>query len=65
MTKQLNYPLVEIGKQLAEKCIKEEKEKFAIGFSGKNKPFGTVDLWNIERQRKTRGQKRMLSLVNL
>ncbi|MCW3093165.1 MAG: hypothetical protein JWP81_4234 [Ferruginibacter sp.] len=66
MTKQSNYPLIEISKQQVENLCKEQKETLAIEFAdGKNKSFGTVDLWNIERQRKTRSQKRILSLANL
>lgn len=65
MKKQSNYPLTDICKQLVENLNKGEKnETLAVGFLN-NKTFSTVDLWNIQRQRKPRVEKRMLSLANL
>jgi len=57
MTKQSNYPLIAISKQQVEELTKVEKETLATGFS--KKAFGTVDLWNIQRQRKARTQRSM------
>ena len=57
MTTQSNHPLLAISKQQVEELTKVEKETLAIGFN--KKTFRTVDLWNIQRQRKTRAQKGM------
>lgn len=67
MTKQKsNYPLVELSKQQVENLIKDEKEIVAVDFfNGNNKIFGTVDLWNIQRQRKIRIPKRSLNTYEL
>lgn len=64
MKKQSNYPLIEMSKQEVSNLVKEEKETLAVEYTG-IKSFGTVDLWNIERQRKSRTQKRMFSLYSL
>jgi hypothetical protein len=64
MTKQSNYPLIEISKQQVENLIKVEKETLAVGFT--KKTFRTVDLWNIQRQKKqTSIEKRMPGQANL
>ena len=57
MTKQLNHPLMAISKLQVEELTKLQKETLAVEFN--KKTFGTVDLWNIQRQRKTRTQKSM------
>lgn len=66
MTKQSNYPLIELSKQQVENLIKDEKEMVALDFiNSDNKIFTTVDLWNIQRQRKRRVTKRTLSQFDL
>ncbi|MEO5889283.1 MAG: hypothetical protein ABIQ31_03475 [Ferruginibacter sp.] len=58
MTKQSNYQVIEISKQAVADLIKVEKETLAVDFT--KKTFRTVDLWNIQRQRKTRDKNRMI-----
>lgn len=57
MTNQSNNPLIKISKQQVECLTKIEEERLATAFS--KKTFRTVDLWNIQRQKKVRTQKRM------
>jgi hypothetical protein len=56
MKQQSNFPFIEISKQEIEQLVKVEHEKLAVGFH--KKIFRTVDLWNIQRQRKVREPKR-------
>ena len=58
MTTQTNSPLIQIDQEQVEKLLKVEVETLAVGFS--KKTFRTVDLWNIQRQRKVRVNKTTL-----
>jgi hypothetical protein len=56
------HPVIEISKSSIENFINVKKETWAASFTQSNiKTFGTVDLWNIQRQRKSRVQKRIFS----
>ena len=57
MTNQSNNPLIKISKQQVENLLKIQDETLAVSYS--KKTFRTVDLWNIQRQKKVRLQKRM------
>ena len=61
MKKSLQYPFTEISKQAVASLTKIEQETLATG----KKTFGTVDLWNIQRQRRDREQKRIPAQVSL
>ena len=43
----------EISKTTKDNLIAQAEETLAKGFESKTKTFGSVDLWNIHRQRKS------------
>ncbi|MBC7890261.1 MAG: hypothetical protein H7Z13_20490 [Ferruginibacter sp.] len=60
MKKQSNNLFTTISKQQVEKLTSVVKETLAMGFNQPNiKIFTTADLWNIQRQGKTRIQRRL------
>lgn len=44
---------MKISKEELEKMTREVKETLAFGDLGQNKIFSSVDLWNIQRHRKS------------
>ena len=57
MTNQSNSLLIKISKQQVEDLLTIQDETLAVSYS--KKTFRTVDLWNIQRQKKVRLKKRM------
>jgi hypothetical protein len=49
---------VTISRQELEAITKEVKETLAFEYCKQNKNFGSVDLWNIQRQRKSSTPRR-------
>ena len=59
MKKQLANLFTAISKQEVENLTTQVSETVAIGFNAPAKPsFGSVDLWNIYRQRRSFVSKR-------
>lgn len=56
---QLNNLFSQISKTQLETLVTEVKETLAIGYNHtKRKTFSAAELWNIQRQRKSIGQRR-------
>ncbi len=59
MKKQSENLFTQISKAEAENLSQQVKETIAIGFNNSQcKTFGSMDLWNIHRQRKTLAGRR-------
>ncbi|MEP7143555.1 MAG: hypothetical protein ABI707_11825 [Ferruginibacter sp.] len=60
MKKQSTGLFIQMSAQQLENLTSEVKETLAIGFDQhKSKIFTAADLWNIQRQGKSRTQRRM------
>ena len=61
MKKTLNSPFAPLTKNELNNLTIVVKETIALGFGNTvSKVFTTADLWNIQRQAKTRMQRRFL-----
>lgn len=61
MKKQSNL-FNELNKTSVENLAQEVKETLAIGHAQTgSKPFGSIDLWNIHRQRRNLSQRRQFA----
>ncbi|MBC7889072.1 MAG: hypothetical protein H7Z13_14445 [Ferruginibacter sp.] len=58
MEKVTNRLKIEISREEMEKMIKEVKETFAFEHLDQNKSFSSVDLWNIQRRKKSISSRR-------
>lgn len=61
MKKQSLSLFTEMSKTAVENLSQEVKETLATGISSNRKPFTTIDMWNIHRQRKTMAQRRQFA----
>ena len=52
MKQQSTALFTQLNKQEVENLTMVVKETLATGFVGQTKTFSSVDLWNIQRQRK-------------
>ena len=53
MKKQSNNLFTQISKEEVENLTQQVKETLATGLNTQGRNFGSLDLWNIHRQRKT------------
>lgn len=62
MKKALNSSFVQLTQNELKNLTSEVKETIAVGFFRKpeNKIFTAANLWNIQRQTKTRMQRRFI-----
>ncbi len=59
MKKQQLNLFTEMSKTIVENLAQEVNETLAIGLTNtQHKPFTSIDLWNIHRQRKTMALRR-------
>ena len=61
MKQQSTALFTQLNKQEVENLTMVVKETLATGFNGQNKVFGSVDLWNIQRQRRGFGGRRIFA----
>ena len=53
MKKQSNNLFTQISKEDVENLSQQVKETLATGLNNQGRNFGSLDLWNIHRQKKT------------
>jgi len=58
MKKQSNNLFTQISKDEVENLTQQVKETLATGLNNQTRNFGSLDLWNIHRQRKTLSGRR-------
>lgn len=58
MKKQSNNLFTQISKEETEILTQQVKETLATGLNSHSRTFGSLDLWNIHRQRKTMAGRR-------
>ena len=59
MKKQTSNLFTSMSNTAVENLVKEVKETLASGYNiNQHKPFTSIDMWNIHRQRKTMGSRR-------
>jgi len=60
MKTSINF-LEKINKEELDKLALQVKETLALEYTGKNKTFTSIDLWNIQRRRKISSARRNLA----
>jgi|GEM_PF-360589 len=58
MKKQSNNLFTQISKEEVENLTQQVKETIATGLNGQGRNFGSLDLWNIHRQKRTLSGRR-------
>ena len=58
MKKHSNTLFTQISKEEVANLTQQVKETVATGLNGQSRTFGSLDLWNIHRQRKTLSGRR-------
>ena len=58
MKKQSNNLFTQISKEELGDLTQQVKETIATGVNSQGRSFGSLDLWNIHRQRKTLSGRR-------